>query len=223
MQLEKVIETYQPFAGWRANFVVNLEGAYIDSNGSSRGVSSPEDRLVLIHLREISDVVLVSAKSASLESLGSTKSSTLAIVAGSGPLPPIPALTQANEVLVLAPRNSDHIVTLDGSSTATLVFVSNEINGRISPQELATAIKSLGFQSPISEFGPDWLRQLSKAGVLEELCLTITKSSQQNFEQETPRLAISRLLPESNYELASALELGNNLFTRWVKAKKSHQ
>lgn len=217
MQLKKVIENYQPFVGWRANFVVNLEGAYIDSNGSSKGVSSSEDRLVLIHLRKISDVVLVSAKSASLESLGSTKSSTLAIVAGSGPLPPIPALTQANEVLVLAPRNSDHKVTLDVTSTAKLVLLANEIKGRISPQELVTAIESLGYRSPISEFGPDWLRQLSKAEVLDEVFLTITKSSQQNFEEETPRLAIRGLLPESNYELALALEFGNNLFTRWVK------
>lgn len=216
MQLEKIIETYKPLVGWRANFVVNLEGSYIDSNGSSRGVSSPEDRLVLIHLREISDVVLVSAKSASLERLGSTKSSTIAIVAGSGPLPPIPALTQANKVLVLAPANSDHKVTLDASSTAKLILIENEIRGRISPQELATAIESLGFKFPVSEFGPDWLRQVSKAGVLDEFCLTITKSSEQSFEGDTPRLAIRGLLPESNYELASALEFENNLFTRWV-------
>jgi riboflavin biosynthesis pyrimidine reductase len=110
-------------------------------------------------------------------------------------------------------------VTLDASSTAKLVLLANEIKGRISPQELVTAIESLGFQSPISEFGPSWLRQLSKAGVLDEVCLTITKSSQQSFEEETPSLAIRGLLPESNYELASALEFGNNLFTRWVKAK----
>lgn len=206
--------------GWRANFVVNLEGEFIDSNGSSRGVSSPEDRLLLIHLRKMSDVVLVSAKSASLESLSSTKASTLAIVAGSGPIPRIPALGEENSVLLLAPRNTDGDVKFDAGSTAKLVLVANKVKGRISTDELSTTIRSLGFQSPISEFGPDWLRQLSRAGVLEELCLTITKSPQQNFEAETPRLAISRLLPESNYELASALEFGNNLFTRWIKKLK---
>jgi riboflavin biosynthesis pyrimidine reductase len=215
--LQEVISSYQVLQGWRANFVVNLEGSFTDASGSSRGVSSPEDRLLLVHLRSISDVVLVSAKSASAENLSSTKATTLAIVAGSGSLPHIPALAENNRVLVLAPQNSDDVVKLDDSATARLVLVANKIKGRISEGELADTVKSLGFQAPISEFGPDWLRQLSNAGVLDELCLTITKSPDQNFKAETPLLAIQRLIPDSIFELASAAEVENTLFTRWVK------
>ena len=118
---------------------------------------------------------------------------------------------------MLAPQNADSVVALDNSSTARLVLVENKVAGRISAGELADTVKSLGFQSPISEFGPDWLKQLSNAGILDELCLTITKSPDQNFKAETPLLAIQRLIPDSTFELSSAMEVENNLFTRWAR------
>ncbi len=141
----------------------------------------------------------------------------MAIVAGSGQLEDIPALSESNSVLVLAPQNAKTQVTLSDSSTARLVMVLNEAIGRISPKELAATIAALAYLSPIVEFGPDWLRQVDSAEILDELCLTITKLPLQEFEPETPHIALNRLLPESTLQLTAAHEFENNLFTRWAK------
>ena len=215
MNLSEILETYEPFRGWRANFVVNLDGEFHDEGGSSRGISSLEDRSLLKRLRQLSDVVLVSAKTASVEKLSSTKLSTLAIVAGASPLKGIPALTESNPVLVIAPRNSTAPVSLDASTTVTTVWVSNLVPNRISPLELLTAVGSLGFESPIVEFGPDFLRQMVAAGAIDEVCLTITKQPHQAFVEATPQLALEMLLPGNNFLLASFNEFEDNLFTRW--------
>lgn len=216
MNLSEILDTYQPLRGWRANFVVNLDGEFHDEGGSSRGISSLEDRSLLKRLRQLSDVVLVSAKTASVEKLSSTKLSTLAIVAGASFLKGIPALTESDPVLVIAPRNSSVPLALDGSTTATTVWVSNLVPNRISPLELLAAVGSLGFESPIVEFGPNFLRQMVAAGVIDELCLTITKQSHQTFVEETPQLNLEMLLPGSKYLLDSLNEFEDNLFTRWT-------
>jgi riboflavin biosynthesis pyrimidine reductase len=219
--LADVLETYKPFNGFRANFVVNLEGSYLDLNGSSRGVSTPEDLALLIHLRKISDVILVSAKSAFSEQLKSTSAATLLIVKGSSPLLDIPALSATdNRVIVLAPENASQPTSLSSSSSVHLIAVTNSVVDRISPIELASAIQSLGFKAPISEFGPVWLRQLCEAGIVDELCLTVTKKPHQEFHEESAALAIEALLPSVQFGLVSSIELGDNLFTRWQKPTK---
>ena len=171
----------------------------------------------MVHLRRTSDVVIVSAKSAFEENLNSTKAAPMAIVAGAGQLQEFPALSESNNVLVLAPQNTKTPVTLSDSATARLVMVPNEASGRISPQELAGAIASLQFISPIAEFGPDWLRQIDSAEILDELCLTVTKLPQQKFGADTPHLALKSLLPESTLQFTAAHEFANNLFTRWAR------
>ncbi len=199
--------------------MVNVEGEFADENGSSRGISSPEDRALLLHLRKLSDVVLVSAKSAEAEQLSSTSLSTLAIVLGAGPAGHIPAMAATKDrVLVFAPRNASHESPLLQSYTSELVPVANRVPDRISPSELVGAIDSLGFRFPLSEFGPGWLNQLASEGVIDELCLTVTKKSDQSFDAQTPLLAIQGLLPGSRMSLSASYEVGDNLFTRWSPA-----
>ena len=217
-QLNAILENYKPLRGWRANFVVSLEGDFHDSNRSSRGVSTPEDLALLIHLRKISDIVLVSAKSALSEKLKSTSSSTLAIVVGKEPLGDIPALSSSdNPVLVIAPQNRSQALHVPENPVVKLVLVANKTKDRIDPKELALTVESLGYNNPISEFGPTWLKQLSADQIIDELCLTITKRSEQHFRAETPMSALTNLLPESRLQLSSSFEINNTLFTRWLK------
>lgn len=220
MTLDEVLESYQPLKGLRANFVVDLEGEHKDSTGSSRGISSPEDKALLVRLRQLSDVVLVSAKTAVLEQLSSTKASTLGIVVGAQPLGESPALAHSsNRVIVFAPKNSSHLVTLDEFSTANLVLVENQIVDRISPTELLNSTRSLDLHCTLSEFGPEWLGQLDSENLLDELCLTVTKKSWQTFGVEAAVRALAKLLPASTLQLSSTLQLGDTLFTRWHRTE----
>ena len=198
---------------------MNIDGDFKDETGSSRGISTQEDRALLVHLRKLSDLVLVSDKSAAAEKLNSTGLSTLGIVLGMGPAGEIPALTSTkDQVLVFAPNNATKKPSLDESATAQLVQVSNLLLDRISPIELSAAIASLGFRFPLSEFGPVWLSQLAADGIIDELCLTVTKRPEQSFNAETHLLALERLLPDSKLSLSSSYEVGNNIFTRWRRA-----
>lgn len=216
-QLDEIFKDYGPVLGWRANFVVNLEGDFADSNESSRGISTPEDLALLIHLRKLSDVICVSAKSALAEQLGSTNSSTLAIVAGSHPVGDIPALSSsAHSVLVISPENRTSRESIRPTSNVKHVSVANQTVDRISPLELANAIEALGFKHPISEFGPAWLEQLVAEEIIDELCLTITKRTNQDFHEDSAKDAIQKLLPDSRFQLVSSTQINNNLFTRWT-------
>lgn len=216
ISIAELLESYEPLAGLRANFVVNLAGDFQDASGSSRGISSPEDRQLLIHLRRLSDLVLVSAETAAIEKLSSTKATTLAIVAGASAMADIPALAPgSNSVVVLAAANASREVFLDQSATAQLTLVQNETRDKISPAELLEACESLGFDSLLSEFGPNWLRQLDAVQLVDELCLTITKSENQQFDENSAVKALGILLPSTKLQLSSTLEVGDNLFTRW--------
>lgn len=196
--------------------MVNLAGDFQDASGSSRGISSHEDRALLIHLRRLSDLVLVSAATAETEQLSSTKAATLAIVAGARAMANFPALSQgSNAVVVLAAVNASREMVLDQSATAQLTLVQNETTDKISPTELLQACESLGFDSLLSEFGPNWLRQLDAVQLVDELCLTITKTENQQFDETSAVKALGTLLPATKLQLSSSIELGDNLFTRW--------
>lgn len=216
ISIAELLESYQPLVGLRANFVVNLAGDFQDASGSSRGISSHEDRALLIHLRRLSDLVLVSAATAETEQLSSTKAATLAIVAGARAMANFPALSQgSNAVVVLAAVNASREMVLDQSATAQLTLVQNETTDKISPTELLQACESLGFDSLLSEFGPNWLRQLDAVQLVDELCLTITKTENQQFDETSAVKALGTLLPATKLQLSSSIELGDNLFTRW--------
>lgn len=216
ISIAELLESYEPLVGLRANFVVNLVGDFHDDRGSSRGISSPADRQLLIHLRKLSDLVLVSAATAATEQLSSTKAATLAIVAGASAMADIPALSQgSNAVVVLAAVNASRELVLDYSATAQLTLVQNETRDKISPTELLQACESLGFDSLLSEFGPNWLRQLDAVQLVDELCLTITKTEIQQFDENSAVKALGTLLPSTKLQLSSSIELGDNLFTRW--------
>jgi riboflavin biosynthesis pyrimidine reductase len=59
--------------GLNANFVTDAEGRFVGNTGSSRDISSPEDRAKLIELRKRADAVVVGGNTARLENYQPTK------------------------------------------------------------------------------------------------------------------------------------------------------
>jgi hypothetical protein len=50
-----------------ANFVISCSGAFVDKNGSSRGISSPDDLAHLVHLRSQASAVVIGGNTARKE------------------------------------------------------------------------------------------------------------------------------------------------------------
>ena len=55
-----------------ANVVISCTGAFVDQNGSSRGISSPDDLAHLVHLRKLADAVVIGGNTARKESYSPT-------------------------------------------------------------------------------------------------------------------------------------------------------
>lgn len=73
----------------RVNLVQDAHGAFTDANGSSRGISSPEDRELLLELRALADVVVTDGETARLEKYKVPQVCDLAVItrAGYSPAP----------------------------------------------------------------------------------------------------------------------------------------
>lgn len=105
--IEQLAKSYGDWVGIRANHVIADDGKMIDDFGSSRGLSTKEDRELLIALREQSDVVIVDAATARSEQYKTLKSSILVIVSLSGNFEGIPAVIDTTRTLLASPIAPD--------------------------------------------------------------------------------------------------------------------
>jgi len=71
----------------RANLVQDAQGAFTDSFGSSRGISTTEDRELLLWLRSLADVVVTDGETARLERYRIPLVADLAVISRRGYTP----------------------------------------------------------------------------------------------------------------------------------------
>lgn len=184
--VSKIANFYQPVpATWlRANMVISSDGHFLDSNGSSRGLSSPLDLKVLLTLRAISDAVLVGAQTVRAEDY---RPPTL--------VGDFMALNNKNPRLVIVSKslNFDLGKRLFANGNNPPIFVTetstnpdwqanrdllaghSEIWEFAAPLNLAEVIKALndrGLTKIVCEGGPDLLVQLLDANLVDELDVT---------------------------------------------------
>jgi len=101
--IEQLAKSYGDWAGIRANHVMRGDGQMIDESGSSRGLSTKDDRELLIALREQSDAVIVDAATARSEKYKALRNSILVIVSLSGNFEGIPATKETSKILIASP------------------------------------------------------------------------------------------------------------------------
>ena len=112
----------------RANLVQDANGAFTDANGSSRGISSEEDRDLLLALRALADVVVTDGETARLERYKVPRVCDLAVITRKG----------------YSPTPSD--------STHSYIEFNFGLN------ETLTALKTLGYKRILLEVGPSLLK-----------------------------------------------------------------
>jgi riboflavin biosynthesis pyrimidine reductase len=217
--------------GVRANMVTSADGAAA-ADGLSAGLSSPGDRRLFAVLRALADVILVGAGTARSEGYkpvkareewrdlrtGRTATPPIALVSGRLDLDP------GSPLFTEAPADARTIVitceTSPADARAAFGRVADVIvagNSAVDFKAALAALRERGLARVSCEGGPHLLADLAAAGLLDELCLTIS-----------PLLAgpgAGRILTGTPWpggaqrmELAHTLEEDGFLFCRYTRA-----
>jgi riboflavin biosynthesis pyrimidine reductase len=225
-----------PPARWlRANMVASLDGA-ATVDGRSGGLSNEADQQVFALLRAHADVILVGAGTARAEGYGPVRPQSEGLRwawlrDGRTPSPPIAVVTRAldldlgSALLADAPPHARTIVittesALPGRRAAAARTAEVIVAGEVSV-DLKAAVDSLaerGHQRISCEGGPHLLAQLADAGLLDELCLTVSPLL---AGPEAGRIVTGGLpMPGGGtlpFTLAHALEDEGHLLCRYVR------
>lgn len=218
----------------RANMVSSADGA-ASVNGLSRGLSSPGDRRVFWILRGLADVILVGAGTTRAEGYRPTRDKNdawepLGLRSGRAAAPPIAVVSRSLDLdpaapfISGAPADARTIVITCSSAPAeareALSAVADVIVAGEHLVDLPEAVRALadrGLGRILCEGGPHLLGQLASAGLLDELCLTLSPvlagPGAPGIVAGAPFAAARRL------SLAGVLEEDGTLFCRYTEAR----
>ncbi|MFD4788137.1 pyrimidine reductase family protein [Streptomyces sp. NPDC058459] len=224
-----------PRAWLRANMVSTLDGA-AQHDGRSQPISCPADMRVFGTLRALADVVLVGAETVrqegyrpararaefarAREAAGQGPAAAVAVVSGgldldfslplyTSPLVPTVVLTGTD-----AP--ADRVAAAERAGARVIVAGEGR---RVDPVRAVDALAGLGYTRQLTEGGPRLLGQLVAAGVLDELCLTLSPMLTAGDAQRIaggPAVAVP-----SRFALVSLLEEDGFLFGRYRRPRNS--
>jgi riboflavin biosynthesis pyrimidine reductase len=223
-----------PPRGWwlRVNMVATADGAGVAANGLTRGISSDADRDLFALLRALSDVIIVGSSTANNERYGPARiretDTGFRAAAGGPPIPPIAlvsnrldldpdtplfrAATSRTMVFTTASAPADRQAAL--AEVADVIVAGDSI---VDPKNVVTALVERGHRRLLTEGGPRWLAALLTAGMLDELCLTV---SAKLLGGEGFRIVHGGVL-DAPLELAGVLADGSDLYLRYLVATPS--
>ena len=213
----------------RANMVATLDGAAWGPNHRSGTISSAPDREVFAVLRALADVILVGAETARRERYGpAVTGSEFAghrAALGQRPDPVIAVVSRSLDFDPAAPlfaAAADRTIVL---TTESAPQQRRDVLSELVPVIIAgatavdfgaalSALAGQGLTRVLCEGGPHLLGEIARAGLLDELCLTITP--QLAGGDAVRILAGGQALRDVELALAHILEQDGTLLTRWT-------
>ena len=172
----------------RANMITSVDGAAA-LNGRSGGLSAGADRLVFSVLRSLADVILVGAGTARAEKYRLAHQGQIwaALREGRPPTPPIAVVTRELDLdldgpLLAGPAGQAKTILLTTQAApaarqaAAAARADVILAGRdsVTPAAAVDALAARGHRRILVEGGPSLLRQITEAGLLDELCVTFS-------------------------------------------------
>jgi len=171
----------------RANMVASADGAATIAQRSG-GLGGPADRMVFTVLRSLTDVILVGAGTARAERYRPVNRARIwsGLRAADAPPPPIAVISASLDfsgctvLLDDAPADAQTIVITSAVAAdragalprrARVVTAGKD---RVDVRRALAALGDLGYRQVLCEGGPHLLAQLTVAGLLDELCLTVS-------------------------------------------------
>jgi riboflavin biosynthesis pyrimidine reductase len=210
----------------RANMIASLDGSawWGDRTGP---LGDEGDRALFQLLRGLSDVVIVGAGTVRIEGYGPVRprSGWDAIRSGRSPVPPIaivsralnldfeaPIFTTADErTIVLTTESAPASQRKAAEAKADVIVAGRDnINFRAAVDELIAR----GHTRLLCEGGPKLLAQITGAGLLDELCLTLSPVL---LAGDAARILNGEPLPAAgHFQVAHVLKGEDHLFLRYV-------
>jgi riboflavin biosynthesis pyrimidine reductase len=181
-----------PFGGhWlRANMIQSVDGSAADAHGSSRGLAGPADRRLLIALRAISDVVLAGATTVRNERYRRLRPPPEVFerrkAAGLAPAPVVAVVSASldfdyrSELFQAEDGPRPVVITTDDAPSlrlATMRELADVVLAgarRVDPIRAVAALAERGLTRILCEGGPTLLGQLAAAGLIDDLCVTVS-------------------------------------------------
>jgi riboflavin biosynthesis pyrimidine reductase len=196
--------SYGPWIGVRTNHVLDSSGSFAGSDGSSRSISTTEDRDLLLALRSRADLIVVDAATARLERYRAPKSKVpLAIFSSSGDFTSIPAVETSEQPIYLF--SSDNSSIYPSNPNVVLVPTSQRpFDGFLE------WVKSHSIDSILLESGPTLTAMAFDARIVSQSAITITGVS----PESEPALLTNFFDPEAT--LVSLASASGASFTLWV-------
>lgn len=176
--------------GLRVNFVASVDGA-VSAAGRSRGLQTPGDNAVFAALRDLADVVTVGAATAVAEGYRAVRLAErrrayrrahglpaqlrIAVLSRTLRLDPAHALFGG-----AAPDARTLVLTCaaaDRERRRALAQVAEVVDAgelTVEPALARQALEDRGFRRILCEGGPTAFAELAAAGVVDELCLSVT-------------------------------------------------
>jgi riboflavin biosynthesis pyrimidine reductase len=206
----------------RANMVATVDGAVTAADGRSAGVSGPADKRVFGLLRRLADVVMVGAGTARAEGYRPARL-PIALVTGRLDLdlesPLLAAAEHRTIVLTAASAGAERLAA--AARVADVVVCGDQ------HVDLTVAVRELrarGLRHVLCEGGPRLLGSVTAAGLLDELCLTVSPLLVGGADAATGgtagsggRILAGPALPAAGQlELAHLLEEDGALFARYL-------
>lgn len=176
--------------GLRVNFVAAVDGA-VSAAGRSRGLQTPGDNVVFAALRDLADVVAVGAGTAAAEGYRAVRLAerrrALRREHGLSEQLPIAVLSRT---LRLDPASSLFADAAPDARTLVLTCSAADPQRRralervaevvdcgartVEPTLARQALENCGYRRILCEGGPTVFADLAEAGVVDELCLSLT-------------------------------------------------
>lgn len=219
----------RPEAWVRCNFAASLDGSITGPDGRSASVNSEADHLVFELLRALSDVVVVGAGTlrsegytalnvesrwqATRSALGISEELPLVCVSGSGEVPPRLVGAPAGSVLMATHTHSP------GLAQAREVLGGDQVlecgEHAVDDRELVSLLVDRGWASILCEGGPHLSSSMVAAGVLDEVCLSVTPVV---VGGSGPRMTTSDATP-TGYVPRVLVEQDGTLIGRWLRER----
>lgn len=214
--------------GWvRVNFATSLNGSITGSDGKSGSVNSAADHVVFELLRALSHVVVVGAGTVRAEGYpalvvdprwtgvraerGLPEALPLVAVTNRGDVPATFADQPPGSVLLATHTASPGLASARRQlgSDQVLVCGDDAVDDRL----LVSTLADLGWTQVISEGGPHLFGSLLAAGVLDEICLSITPVV---VGGDGPRISAGAAL-DAAYRPRVLVEEDGTLMGRWLR------
>ncbi|MFJ9726572.1 pyrimidine reductase family protein [Streptomyces sp. NPDC101209] len=215
----------------RANMVSTLDGA-AQHDGKSQPISNATDMRIFGTLRALADVVVVGAETVRQEGYRPARAraefAAARTAAGQAPAPAIAVVTASLDLDFSLPLFSSPLVptlVLTGAAAAPERVAEAEKAGArvviagdgmgVDPDRAVRALAELGHTRLLTEGGPRLLGQLVAAGVLDELCVTVSPMLTAGDAQ---RIAGGPSVPvPQRFALVSLLEEKGFLYGRYQR------